>query len=343
MEIKIMAPVEGQPLPPIEWNFEAVKQWVEDGLARYEGIVYDDSRIAEAKKDRATLNKLAQAIDGKRRDVKRLYLEPYEAFEVQAKELTGMIKDRVSGIDAQIKDYEAAKKAEKLERIKAECYEPMIGKLAELVPYDRLHEPRWLNATCSMNEIADAMARKVIDINAGLDALGCLDLPANIVEQCRATFLKDFNLAAALAEAENLKKQADSLKRWEAEKAAAEPAETRRADAEEMARVVYGTALYNSTEAQRAVMWCIINRVESPLYPDTVVEVCQQPSQWMGYSADTPVLGQLYDLAVEVLEAWENGGARNLPEGCLWFDWNGNEAITFRTAFDSSGNDWRVE
>lgn len=125
--------------------------------------------------------------------------------------------------------------------------------------------------------------------------------------------------------------------------AAAEPAETRRADAEEMARVVYGTALYNSTEAQRAVMWCIINRVESPLYPDTVVEVCQQPSQWMGYSADTPVLGQLYDLAVEVLEAWENGGARNLPEGCLWFDWNGNEAITFRTAFDSSGNDWRVE
>ena len=125
--------------------------------------------------------------------------------------------------------------------------------------------------------------------------------------------------------------------------AAAEPAETRRADAEEMARVVYGTALYNSTEAQRAVMWCIINRVESPLYPDTVVEVCQQPSQWMGYSADTPVIGQLYDLAVEVLEAWESGGARNLPEGCLWFDWNGNEAITFRTAFDSSGNDWRVE
>lgn len=229
MEIKIMAPVEGQPLPPIEWNFEAVKQWLEDGLARYEGIVYDDSRIAEAKKDRATLNKLAQAIDGKRRDVKKLYLEPYEAFEAQAKELTGMIKERVAGIDSQIKDYEAAKKAEKLDKIKAECYEPMIGKLAELVPYDRLHEARWLNATCSMAEITDALAQKIININAGLDSLGCLDLPANIVEQCRATFLKDFNLATALAEAETLKKQADSLKRWEAEKAAQKPAEAREA------------------------------------------------------------------------------------------------------------------
>lgn len=123
----------------------------------------------------------------------------------------------------------------------------------------------------------------------------------------------------------------------------AAPVEIRRTDAEELARVVYGTALYNSTEAQRAVMWCIINRVESPLYPDTVEEVCQQPQQWMGYSPDTPVLDQLYDLACEVLETWEAGGARNLPEGCLWFDWTGPEAITFRTAFDGKYNEWRVE
>ena len=225
MEIKILAPVEGQPLPPIEWNYEAVKQWVEDGLSRYEGVVYDDSRISEAKKDRATLNKLAQAIDGKRRDVKKLYLEPYEAFEAQAKELTGMIKERVAGIDAQIKEYEAAQKAKKLEKIKAELYTPMIGKLAALVPYDRLHDPKWLNVTCSMGEISDALAKKIIDINAGLDSLGCLDLPENIVEQARSTFLKDFNLAAALAEAEAFKKQQESLKRWEAEKAAQKAAE----------------------------------------------------------------------------------------------------------------------
>lgn len=125
--------------------------------------------------------------------------------------------------------------------------------------------------------------------------------------------------------------------------APAEPVEIRRTDAEELARVVYGTALYNSPEAQRAVMWCIINRVESPLYPDTVVDVCQQPQQWMGYSADTPVLDQLYDLACEVLDTWEAGGARNLPQGCLWFDWTGPEAITFRTAFDGKYNEWRVE
>ena len=118
--------------------------------------------------------------------------------------------------------------------------------------------------------------------------------------------------------------------------------EGRDARAEEMARVVYGTALYNSEEAQRAVLWLIINRVENGIYPNTVEEVCQQPMQWMGYSAENPVMDKFYDMACEVLAAWENGGSRNLPQDCLFLVWNGNESITFRTKFEG-GNEWVVE
>lgn len=119
--------------------------------------------------------------------------------------------------------------------------------------------------------------------------------------------------------------------------------EGRDARAEEMARVVYGTALYNSEEQQKAVMWCIINRCESGLYPNTVEEVCRQPMQWMGYSGENPVLDRLYDMGCEVLAAWESGGSRNLPKDCLWFDWNGTESITFRTDFEGKANKWVVE
>lgn len=121
-----------------------------------------------------------------------------------------------------------------------------------------------------------------------------------------------------------------------------EVAPVRDARAEEMARVVYGTALYNSVEAQRAVMWCIINRCESGIYPNAVEEVCRQPQQWMGYSAGNPVMDRLYDMACEVLTAWETGGSRNLPQDCLFLVWNGNESITFRTKFEG-GNEWVVE
>ena len=112
MEIQIYNPTQGQPLPPVKWNYDEVRQWIKDGLARYEGLVYDESRMADAKKDRATLNKLAQAIDAKRREMKQLYLEPYEEFEAQAKELTVMVKDQAAQIDAQVKAYETQKKEE---------------------------------------------------------------------------------------------------------------------------------------------------------------------------------------------------------------------------------------
>lgn len=121
------------------------------------------------------------------------------------------------------------------------------------------------------------------------------------------------------------------------------PQPTGREDAEELARVVYGTALYCSADAQRAVMWCVINRVESGIYPASVVEVCRQPSQWIGYSGDNPVVERLYDMAVEVLESWESGGHRPIPEGCLWFDLDGTGGIVLRTKFEGGGNVWAVE
>lgn len=109
-----------------------------------------------------------------------------------------------------------------------------------------------------------------------------------------------------------------------------------------MSKMGYGIR-ENSMECIKAEYWCAINRCENPLYPNTIEEVCSQPGQWMGYSEDNPVIDRYYDLAVEVLEAWENGGVRNLPADCLWFTWNGPESITFRTAFEGKGNTWVVE
>lgn len=213
MEITVYSPTQGQPLPPISWNYEAVKQWVKDGLARYDGVVYDDSQMAEAKKDRANLNKLAQAIDAKRREMKQLYLQPYEEFETQAKEIAGMIKKQAEAIDAQVKAFEAARKQEKRERIEAELYASMIGNLAELVPYDRLHETRWLNVTCSMGTVADELGGKIDRINSGLASIGKLDMADDLKAHTRDVFLKDFDLAAALADTDRLKKQREALEK----------------------------------------------------------------------------------------------------------------------------------
>lgn len=217
MQIEIYSPTNHQPLPPVQWNYEEVKQWLEDGLAAYKGRVYTEDTVTEAKKDRANLNKLADAIDTKRKEMKATYLEPYALFETQAKELTAMVKTQVAEIDAQVKAFEAFKKEQKLEKIKAELYAPLIGNLAGLIPYERLHETKWLNVTTNLPTVAEEIARKVERITKGLSAIDSLALDDDIEAQVKDVFLKRFDLAEAIAEKDRLVRQKAELERIKAE------------------------------------------------------------------------------------------------------------------------------
>lgn len=95
-----------------------------------------------------------------------------------------MVKATVREIDDQVKAYEAARKEEKLRAIQ-EQYRAMIGDLAELAPYERLHNPRWLNATAGMGAICQELGNKIDRITAGLTAIDGLQLPPELAGQLR--------------------------------------------------------------------------------------------------------------------------------------------------------------
>ena len=222
MEIQVLSPTQAQPLPPVEWNYTEVKKWIEEGLARYRGVVYDETQVAVAKKDRANLNKLVQAIETKRREMKQLYLQPYQDFEMQANELIAMVKEQAGEIDTQVKAFDDRRKKEKLEQIKEAIYTPMIGDLAKLVPYDRLHDPKWLNVTCSASTIGTELARKIDNIFSGLSAIDKMGLSPEMAERIKGVFLKNFDLAAAIAEKDRIEKEKAALAEYEAKQRAAQ-------------------------------------------------------------------------------------------------------------------------
>lgn len=217
MQLEIYSPADGQQLTPVSWNFPELKRWLEDGLAAYKGRIYDESMIREAKKDAANLRKLAAAIDSKRKDMKARYLEPYAAFEAQAKELTGMIDTQVAEIAAQINAFDEARKAEKLERIKL-LYKEIMGDLSELVPYEKLHSKRWLNATATMSAIEGDIIEKAESIRAALASIDALGLPDDMAGQVKAVYLDKLDLAAALAEKERIERKQKALADYEARK-----------------------------------------------------------------------------------------------------------------------------
>ena len=217
MQLEIYTPTEGQPLPPVEWNYEAIKTWLEDGLSAYKGRVYTEDTIKDAKKDAASLRKLSAAIDGKRKEMKARYLEPYSKFESQAKELTGMIDTQVAEIAAQINGFEDARKAEKLEHIKT-LYADIMGDLAPLVPYERLHNPKWLNVTYSANTIEAELIEKAEIIRAALNSIDALGLPDDIEQQVKSKYLTTLDLAAALSEKDRIERERQKLAEYEARK-----------------------------------------------------------------------------------------------------------------------------
>ena len=114
-------------------------------------------------------------------------------------------------------------------------------------------------------------------------------------------------------------------------------------EAEYIAKVLYGTAINHADSDKRAVVWCILNRVEHYSHPNTIAEVCEQPKQWMGYSNSNPVLDELYNLALEELKTWYSGGHRPMSNEYIYLSWSSKE-ILLRNTFEENKNTryWRM-
>lgn len=112
-------------------------------------------------------------------------------------------------------------------------------------------------------------------------------------------------------------------------------------DAVYLAKTVWGEARGCSDTEQAAVMWCILNRVDSPLYPNSITEVVKQPSQFFGYSPNNPVDKEILQLAETVLSYWKAGddSGRVLPKEYLYFTGDGKRNH-FYVSWGDTSNPW---
>ena len=115
-------------------------------------------------------------------------------------------------------------------------------------------------------------------------------------------------------------------------------------EAEYIAKVIYGTARNHSDADKRAIVWCIINRVEHHAHPDTIAEVCEQPKQWIGYSSDNPILTYDYELVLTELKSWHNKDPRPISNEYVYMTWS-SEDIVLRDTFAENKNThyWRFK
>lgn len=97
----------------IGFNFEELKAELSERLEYYNGLVVTETTIKEGKAERAKLSKLREAVEAKRKEVKRECMAPYTDFERKVKELVTIIDAPIAAIDGQIKAFDDLRREEK--------------------------------------------------------------------------------------------------------------------------------------------------------------------------------------------------------------------------------------
>lgn len=140
-------------------NQEQLETTVQNYAKKYEGLIFTEDDIQEGKDVRAELNKVAAAIDDKRKAVKKEFNEPYLAFESNVKRIIGMIKEVSDPIDSGIKELEEKQKKEKAALINEKINE--LTKEAGLESAMIETSNTWLNKTVSFKKITENIVSQI--------------------------------------------------------------------------------------------------------------------------------------------------------------------------------------
>ncbi len=205
----------------IETNYDEVKNWLAEQLEKYQSLVFTEDAMKDAKADRAALNKMADALNEEKKRIKNILLTPYSDFEKKVKELMGMVEAPKNAIDLQIKEYEGAKREEKESKIR-ELYADAAGDLLEVIPFEKIFSPKWLNATVSMKSIGDEITTTFARIRSDLVVIDTTlnDAQKDIVKD---KYLTTLDLSSALAEGKAYETRQKALENARAAKEAAAP------------------------------------------------------------------------------------------------------------------------
>lgn len=153
----------------INVDFDSIKSQLSEKMDEYNGLVFTEDKKKDAKADLAELRKYRKAVNDRRSEVKKVYMEPYNQFEAKVKELIELIDEPINYIDGQVKEFEEKRIREKRAEIK-KIYEEIVPEdLQDYIPLEFIYGSKWDNAGTTIKsikqEITDAVSKAESDIS----------------------------------------------------------------------------------------------------------------------------------------------------------------------------------
>lgn len=228
----------------IETNFEEIKAALAAGLEEYKGMVFTAESQPEAKKTVASLRKLKKAMNDRRIEIKKKFMEPYTNFEAQVKELDKLIDEPIDFISGQIEEFER-RRVEAKKAMICEIYTGIMaehGTVMEYLPLDRIYDSRWENSTTTQKAITEAITAHVEHVEKDLDTIRAME--SEFEDKGLAKYRATLELSDAIATMNQYQKQKEEIlkRQKEEEERKREEAEQKKKIAEPEATVAPATS-----------------------------------------------------------------------------------------------------
>lgn len=165
----------------IGFNYAELKQYVGEIVSQYAGTVVTEDTIPAAKADLAKLRKADKAMNDRRIELEKRYKEPFDKFKAQVDDIRGDLQKAEQAINQQLKEFDYKTEQEKTGQIKALYAE---RDFPSWVPLEMLWNPRWLNKTFQLADIAAELTERKQKIDSDMQMLSSVPEFGNLAAVC---------------------------------------------------------------------------------------------------------------------------------------------------------------
>lgn len=218
MELRMTTDLDKALPAVIDFNFEELKSELTERLDYYNHLVVTEDAIQDGKTDRANLRKLREALETRRKEVKKQCEAPYKAFEAQVKELVALIDAPIAAIDCQVKNFEQMQRDQKQSEIETVYDELVPDYIREILPLGRILDQKWLNKSTSMKSIREAIETRVKRTNVDMALID--GVQPQYMTAVRAKYIATLDVNLAMDERDKLMAAEQAFQQREAELAA---------------------------------------------------------------------------------------------------------------------------
>ena len=146
----------------LEDKLAKLKDEVDEKLADYKSVkhIEKDEDFKAAKKYRAAVNDVKKPIEAQRKAAKKKYSDLLKTFDKTIGEITAPIDKLSDEYKAEIDRYDGECRARRLAALSGHYYD-LAGEMGPLVPYERIADDKWLNASFGEVKAKNIIERRV--------------------------------------------------------------------------------------------------------------------------------------------------------------------------------------